>query len=683
MKRIITVLLLAVLCTANIFAQDTLYVKSDAASTAWNGRTAVYTNLQDAIDAAASGDQIWVAAGTYTPTTRIPNGTDNRCKSFILKSGISLYGGFAGTETSIDNRNNESNLWDFANPTILSGDIANTPNDNTDNCYHVIYGADLQNIVIDGFVIAGGYGNRQSYNDEQKGAGIYLGVSTHGCTNCEIRNCEIFDNMAQLQGGGAYLPKTCTLNGCYIHNNSTLAANSSGGGIYLENSSYPTDVATECVFESNVCPATQSVSTSTRYGGGAVSAGNNCQFYHCTFVSNSSTNPGGAAYVSAGNQFRHCYFVGNQGSIGGCIYGGTSASLLVSNCLFTNNAATSNGGCVSITGSSCRSVNCTFVGNTAPTNTVINAGSGFTLFNSILWNNGDNTANFFTNSINCQYTAIEGLLATGNENQNVDLSDLYFVEPSTLVGIPTTDEEWEEILAADYSFTGQSVCKDAGSLATISLSGYQFPNEDLNGEVRVNNDVIDLGCFETQCEEEAPILNFTFLDTTYFEDQPGTGFITVLASIENCNEDYTYDITYNLSSLINYFENCEYTFELYFPCNNPIFVTQRDNNECTRTTDTTIVIDSIFNTVGISENGIPMLEVYPNPTSDFCTIHHTMNFSQDAHVEVYDVNGKLVATQNMTENDTKINLSNCKSGVYFLRLINNGQMVGTTRIVKK
>lgn len=682
MKRIITVLLLAGLCTANLFAQDTLYVKPNSTSTAWNGQTSVYTDLQNAIDAAASGDQIWVAAGTYTPTTRIPNGNDDRCKSFILKSGISLYGGFAGTETSIDERDNESDLWDFTTPTILSADITNTPDVMTDNSYHVIYGADLQDIVIDGFVITGGYGDRQSYNDEQKGAGIFLGVSTHGCTNCEIRNCELYNNVAQLNGGAAYLPKTCTLFGCYIHDNSTLAVNSSGGGIYWENFSFPADVATECQFINNSCPATQAVSSSTRYGGGAISAGSNCQFYHCTFVGNFSTNPGGAAYVSAGNQFRHCYFVGNQASLGGCIYGGTSSSLLVSNCLFTNNAATNNGGCISITGSSCRSVNCTFVGNTAPTNTVINAGSGFTLFNSILWNNGDNTDNFFTNNLNCQNTAVEGLLATGNNNLNVDLAALHFVESSTLIGVPATEDEWDEILDADYSFNGQSVCKDAGSLATISLSGYQFPDEDLYGEARVNGNAIDLGCFETQCAEEAPIINFTFLDTTYMEDQPGMGFITVLASIENCNEDYTYSINHDLTCIMNYFENCEYTFELFFPCNNPIRVSQQDDNECINTTDTTIVIDSLFNTIGISENEIPMLEIFPNPTTDFCTIHHA-NLLPNAQVEVYDVNGKMIFTQNVTENDTKINLTNCKSGIYIIQLINNGQIVATSRIIKK
>lgn len=63
-----------------------LYVKSNA-SGANNGTSwaDAYTNLQSALSIVSSGDEIWVAAGTYS--------------SITLKNGVSVYGGFAGTET--------------------------------------------------------------------------------------------------------------------------------------------------------------------------------------------------------------------------------------------------------------------------------------------------------------------------------------------------------------------------------------------------------------------------------------------------------------------------------------------------------------------------------------------------------------------------------------------------------
>jgi polygalacturonase len=61
-----------------------------------------------AIQTAAVGDEVWVAAGTYTERIR------NRL-SGELSVDIALYGGFAGTETSRDARNIA------ANATILGG----------------------------------------------------------------------------------------------------------------------------------------------------------------------------------------------------------------------------------------------------------------------------------------------------------------------------------------------------------------------------------------------------------------------------------------------------------------------------------------------------------------------------------------------------------------------------------
>jgi hypothetical protein len=101
------------------------YVNASAAGGNGTSWACAFNDLQQALAASDAGDEIWVAKGTYKPTT----GTD-RTASFAMKNGVAIYGGFNGTETAQNQRNRATNV------TILSGDIG-TPNDNSDNSYHV------------------------------------------------------------------------------------------------------------------------------------------------------------------------------------------------------------------------------------------------------------------------------------------------------------------------------------------------------------------------------------------------------------------------------------------------------------------------------------------------------------------------------------------------------------------
>lgn len=107
--------------------QAAILYADDDASGSNNGSSwaNAYTDLQDALTSAISGDEIWVATGTYLPGTL-------RSSEFTLKSDVALYGGFDGSGTTLDQRGKY-----FDNPSILDGNIGDSSLD-TDNCYHTV-----------------------------------------------------------------------------------------------------------------------------------------------------------------------------------------------------------------------------------------------------------------------------------------------------------------------------------------------------------------------------------------------------------------------------------------------------------------------------------------------------------------------------------------------------------------
>ncbi|MHC4721096.1 MAG: right-handed parallel beta-helix repeat-containing protein [Planctomycetota bacterium] len=98
-----------------------IYVDENAAG-ANNGTSWLnaFVDLQEGLAIAQSGDEIWVAQGTYYPS-ELTDPCDPRSATFQLIDGVALYGGFAGTEDpctfDLDDR-------DFAtNESVLSGDL--------------------------------------------------------------------------------------------------------------------------------------------------------------------------------------------------------------------------------------------------------------------------------------------------------------------------------------------------------------------------------------------------------------------------------------------------------------------------------------------------------------------------------------------------------------------------------
>lgn len=148
-----------------------------------------YNRLSDALSAPRLlcdyATEVWVARGTYTPTG--PRG--DRTDRFFVSPRMSLLGGFAGHETSADQRD------PAANPTVLSGDRArnDAPGfaNRADNSYIVVrsLGAGSR---VDGFIIRGGHGNLLRADNRPI---AYYGAAMNGSwTGGTIANCIVTDN---------------------------------------------------------------------------------------------------------------------------------------------------------------------------------------------------------------------------------------------------------------------------------------------------------------------------------------------------------------------------------------------------------------------------------------------------------------------------------------------------------
>ena len=188
----------------------TIYVKYNATgSNNGSSWTNAYTNLQSGITAALSGtsDQIWVAAGTYYPTTQVGGG-GSQFNAFTMKSGIAIYGGFNGTETGLTQRDYTTNI------VILNGG----------GCYHVFNNTDLtltSTSILDGFTISGGTASGTTYNF---GGGIFNYTTTSAKTNTSIiRNCRFTNNFSNDSGGAIYNSQyhSPTIYNCSFDNNTT------------------------------------------------------------------------------------------------------------------------------------------------------------------------------------------------------------------------------------------------------------------------------------------------------------------------------------------------------------------------------------------------------------------------------------------------------------------------------
>jgi len=253
-------ILLTLLCASvSAMAQSKIYYVSPTGG--GNGSSWQSTmTLADALNAAQAGDQIWVQGFEQITKAGQLYTVPDQAVSFSVKSGVQLYGGFKGTEKSINDRETLGKPYQMKYRSVLSGDIKRDDNsDNTniifpanttrqDNATHVLsvdMNPALSNnknaypTVINGFTITGGHADGTS----EKGGGIYISGDNTGGGNFRIERCFLFNNYA-TQGGAVYVDAAVKnvnngeslINQCVVYNNAASersAVVNEGGGIYL------------------------------------------------------------------------------------------------------------------------------------------------------------------------------------------------------------------------------------------------------------------------------------------------------------------------------------------------------------------------------------------------------------------------------------------------------------------
>ena len=379
------------------------------------------SSLQNAIAIASSNSQIWVKQGDYPVSSTL----------LVSLSNISIYGGFAGDETALNQRD-----W-TNNTTVFNGQ--NTVK---------IMRFSSNNGIIDGIHFRNGFVTGTVYTTNDGGGALRLtGVDQI------IRNCTFLNNRSTSERGGGAI---------FIWH---------GGGQLIEN----------CIFQNN----TQTIPNSN--GGGAIhNWDENVIIRNCRFVSNNSSSPGGAVY-SWGQNFRleGSTFENNHSDVDGGAVSARYYSNTIINCNFIGNTANGNGGAL-INSDVTKVINCLFNNNEAN-------GFGGAIYNNqelevtnSTFVNNNNTAighsRFPTDQFSTYLTSIYNSIFYGNTPKAAD----YFSDISPSTGINSNDGSEKDIrrnIVQEYN------------LGTNNMIGVnpQFVNNTNNFTLQTSSPAINAG----------------------------------------------------------------------------------------------------------------------------------------------------------------------------------------------
>ena len=325
-------------------------------------------------------------------------------------------------------------LRDFeTNKTILDGQ----------NVQRVLYsdGSSYETICIDGFTIQNGV-------QTNSGGGVYMNYTT--MTNCVVRDNE----SSNSGGGGVYMYYSNLLNSSITDN----VCQYWGAGVYA----YSGSTISGCLIANNV---QNYPGISDAYAGG-ICAYHDVVIKNCIIKNNSSYNTGGVS-LEYGATLENCLVANNTG---GAITGGVfmwseswSGDSKLTNCDVVRN----DGGGINGSGAI---INTIVWGNEKNGSPLDMAGSGITATNSAVGGGCSGTNNVILDV----------------DNTGTGFYHPKFASPSTTAGVEATPGSWS------WQLTGGSVCANRGTSEGISV-----PEKDLAGNDRVQQGIIDMGCYES------------------------------------------------------------------------------------------------------------------------------------------------------------------------------------------
>lgn len=548
-ERLKTVIIVAFcLLSVQLSAKTIYYVKSGATGngTSWSSASG---SIQAMIDEASPGDEVWIAGGTYYPEKEY-EWDSSKDRTFKLKSGVSLYGGFFGSETSIQQRkkidrdnNGKVEVWEFQYETILSGDgdvkdvwmldddnrildVKYFEDSNENDTVHDNYAFFFSGItVIEGCNGLYAGSNQKEYDfiiqDCDFAFNQKRGVYGYSNPFVKIESCNIHHNInagINLYFGGSVINSYIHYNGkgietyetiikdCQIYQNKEIGIN--GGTVYNcniyknQDQGMKESTAYNChIYENKGGGASSSdlydcVIENNTDGGTSGGILNNCIIRNNLTVGN-----GGGCY---GGYLKNCKIYNNESlSDGGGVFGGT-----VWECSIFNNKAGGSGGGVSSDG---KYYNCDIYNNYAVSYGGVTSGSytNCTIANNKTSSGNDNSG-YLTNCIlvgtfkgSAIYSALTDSYISGDGNFLVTEKELKFVKSTSFSGNASNEKQLEELKNADFRLSQGSSAIDMGK----QIFGESLLVEDKNGYPRPMGEKTDIGAHEYLSFKKLPYEN--------------------------------------------------------------------------------------------------------------------------------------------------------------------------------